>query len=239
MIGAKAYNLGVVRSLGFTAPEFVALPVDRARRDAAGSEDEGFLDGVLHQLHLGAHDKLAVRSSAVGEDGANGSLAGAYRSLLNVDQRRLSSALCEFLESNGQRNGDAAYRGSIIVQRMIAADYAGVCLTRDPRTGQGNAVIWNCGGRQRGRHGRRAVPDRLVVDRLTGDILEEDRHCAALAARRDRPGRLVQQFLTLEARFGQPLDIEWAVARPQAVYPPSAADCQAADPEHCPVGSVS
>jgi phosphohistidine swiveling domain-containing protein len=212
-IGAKAYNLGVVRSLGFTAPEFVALPADRVRRHAAGSEGEGFLDDVLHQLHLGAHDKLAVRSSAVGEDSANGSLAGAYRSLLNVDQRRLSSALCEFLKSNGQRNGDTAYRGSIIVQRMIAADYAGVCLTRDPRTGKGDAVIIELlAGGNEGVTGGGAAPDRLVVDRLTGDILEEDRHCAALEGVEIDLADLVQQFLTLEARFGQPLDIEWAVA---------------------------
>jgi hypothetical protein len=51
-----------------------------------------------------------------------------------------------------------------------------------------------------------------VVDRLTGDILEADRRCPELRQAAIDLAALVQQFLTLEARFGQPLDIEWVWA---------------------------
>jgi phosphohistidine swiveling domain-containing protein len=215
VIGAKAYNLGVVRSLGFAVPEFIALPADRARQLTESADGEGArqLAGVVKQLHLGAHDKLALRSSAADEDSANGSLAGSYRSLLNIEPRFLSSALCEFLKNNSQRNGEAGYRGAVIIQRMIAADYAGVCLTRDPRTGQRDAVILEllAGGNEALTSGE-ALPDRLVVDRLTGDILEEERRCPGLEHADIDLAGMVQHFLTLEARFGQALDIEWAVA---------------------------
>jgi phosphohistidine swiveling domain-containing protein len=212
VVGAKAYNLGVVRSLGFAVPEFVALPAARVRQLVDKADGGRQLEGVVKRLRLAPHEKLAVRSSAVNEDGANGSMAGAYRSLLNIDKAVLPSALCEFLRSNEQRNGEGDYRGSVIVQRMIAADYAGVCLTLDPRTGQGNALILEMvAGGNEDVTGGAVAPDRLVVDRLTGDILQEARHCQALEHADIDLSGLVQHFLTLEARFGKPLDIEWAV----------------------------
>jgi phosphohistidine swiveling domain-containing protein len=216
VIGAKAFNLGVVRSLGFAVPDYVVLPCDRVRQllhQPGAGGTQRFLDEVLGQINLSPGDKLAVRSSAANEDGDSGSLAGKYRSVLNIDPNFFWSALCEFLANNQQRNGEAAYRGSVIVQRMIVADCAGVCLTSDPRTGQGNAVIieWVAGGNQAVTGGV-GVPDRLVVDRLTGDIRADER-------RGEKPfplgldlAGLVRQFLTLEARFGKALDIEWAVA---------------------------
>jgi len=157
-----------------------------------------------------------LASSAGDEDSASGPGAGGDRSLLNIDKQNLAAALCEFFRNNGQRKGEGGYRGSVIVQRMIVADYAGVCLTLDPRTGQGNALILEMlAGGNEGVTGGVAVPDRLVVDRLTGDILDEQRHCAGLEHMEIDLGGMVQQFLTLEARFGKPLDIEWAVAGPK------------------------
>src|SRR5262249_47474738 len=106
LLGAKAFNLGVVRSLGFAVPDYVVLAPQEVRR--AGKR---FLDGVLARLHVAGDEKLAVRSSALHEDSEEGSQAGAYRSLLNVPGHQLSSALCEFFRCNGRRNGKAAYRG--------------------------------------------------------------------------------------------------------------------------------
>jgi pyruvate,water dikinase len=145
----------------------------------------------------------------VDEDSSHGSCAGKYRSLLHVSRTKLADAVCRFVKANHLDNG-AGYRGSIIVQRMIEADFAGVCLTREPRTGRDNALILELkqGGNQAVTAGT-GRPDRLVIDRLTGDILEETRSAAPVAF---EVIPLVQQFLTLEARFGQPLDIEWAVA---------------------------
>jgi pyruvate,water dikinase len=60
--------------------------------------------------------------------------------------------------------------------------------------------------------GGTVLPDRVVVDRLTGDILEEERRCASLRQAAIDVADLVRQFLLLEERFGKPLDIEWAVS---------------------------
>jgi phosphohistidine swiveling domain-containing protein len=210
--GAKAHNLARVRSFGFTTPEFVLLACEDALRVAgepASDASRRVVRATLAALHLSNGATLALRSSAVDEDGSHGSCAGKYRSLLHVSKTKLADAVCRFVKTNHLDNG-AGYRGSIIVQRMIEADFAGVCLTREPRTGRDHALILELktGGNQAITAGQ-VRPDRFVIDRLTGDILDEHRSSPASAGLQIHP--LVTQFLELEARFGRPLDIEWAV----------------------------
>src|SRR5262249_4649191 len=103
VIGAKAYNLGVARSLGFTVPEYVLLNYEGLRRQfdsTPGRDGLAIATWALEQIGLPPDDKLAVRSSAVGEDHEDGSLAGKYRSLLNVHRDQLAPALYEFIASN-------------------------------------------------------------------------------------------------------------------------------------------
>ena len=220
LIGAKAFNLGRVRSLGFQVPEYVVVgweDVHRVARQPRARFSRELVQRVLSELKLPQREKLAVRSSAVAEDREEGSGAGQYRSLLNIGQDRLAPAFREFIASNGNCcHGRPAYRGSVIVQRMVQADCGGVCLTRDERTGNGDAVIIELtAGTNTGVTGGTARPDRLVVDRLTGDILDEKRRSASLCLPALDVSGLVQQFLTLESRFGKPLDIEWAVVGQQ------------------------
>jgi len=167
---------------------------------------------VIKGLGLTNGDKLVVRSSAISEDRDESSCAGAFRSLLNVGKEQLAVALTDFVKSNGSTPGRAAYRGSVIVQRMIQADCAGVCLTRDGRTGNGDAVIVEMtAGGNTGVTGGTVRPDRFVVNRLTGDIVQEERRCDVLRGRWIDVTGMVQQFLKLESKFGKPLDIEWAL----------------------------
>jgi phosphohistidine swiveling domain-containing protein len=214
VIGTKAARLFQVRSLGFHVPDFEALEFD-AVRQACGDETRlaELAAAALRRLGLGAHERLAVRSSAVGEDGDEGSLAGEFTSFLHVEASRLPDALREFVARNGSGNRGHAYRGGVIVQRMLAPHYAGVCLTRDSRTGRGDAVVLEMtAGDNEAVTAGTACPDRFVVDRLTGDLLEADRRCPGLAGAAIDVTGLAQQFLTLEARFGKPMDVEWAWA---------------------------
>jgi phosphohistidine swiveling domain-containing protein len=213
-IGAKAANLGRVRALGFAVPEYVVLRhegVKRLLRRPSPGARRRLVHWVLDQLDLPAGGRLALRSSALDEDGDQGSQAGAYRSLLNVGADKLIDGLDEFVRCNAVKAGRRTYRGAIILQRMIDADCAGVCLTADHQTGRGTAMIVElvAGGNQTVTQGT-GRPDRVVVDRLTGDILE-NRRSRARAARGADLADLAQQFLTLEAQFGKPLDIEWAL----------------------------
>jgi pyruvate,water dikinase len=166
---------------------------------------------ALAALDLPEGGELAVRSSAVLEDGTGGSLAGLYESVLHVRPGELGRALGEFLAANDAR-APGPYRGSVIVQQMVAPECSGVCLTRDPRTLRGDAVIIELSsGTNTGVTGGTVRPDRIVVDRRTGDVLEDVRRTPALRGRALDVTRLVREFLTLESAFGAPLDIEWAL----------------------------
>ncbi len=216
MVGTKAYNLGLVRSLGYRVPDFVLLDHKEVRRAASRPESQfsrGLIQRTLSELGVTNGDKLAVRSSAISEDREDGSAAGKYRSLLHIPRGQLASALRDFVRSNKMGKDGAAYEGAVIVQRMVEADCGGVCLTRDSRAASRQAVIleMQAGGNE-GVTGGTMRPDRFVVDRWTGDILEEERHGVALRRRPIDVTGLVQQFLKLEAQFGEPLDIEWALS---------------------------
>jgi phosphoenolpyruvate synthase/pyruvate phosphate dikinase len=215
-VGMKAYNLGVVRALGFRTPEFVVLDFDMVRHPADSSNgvvETRAVEQAVARLGLSAGEKAAVRSSSLAEDRDGGSLAGAFHSYLHVRPERIVDTLRQFAAVNRVSKTGVPYRGGVIVQRMIDADFAGVCLTRDERTGRGDTLIleMTAGGNE-AITGGTIVPDRFVVDRLTGDILEADRRCPALRRMAPDVGGLVQEFLTLEAKFGKPLDVEWAVA---------------------------
>lgn len=213
LVGAKAHNLGLVRSRGFRVPEYVLLDFERVERAARDGGCRDLAARVLSQLRLGEGERLAIRSSSTFEDGDDRSGAGDFESILDVRSQQLADALGRFVASNKAGRSGAPYRGSVIVQRMIDADCAGVCLTRDGRAGTSDAVIveMTAGGNQ-GITGGTIRPDRVVVDRATGDILVDERRSETVRACSLDATGMVQQFLALEARFGKPLDIEWAIA---------------------------
>ena len=211
VIGSKAYNMGLVRSHGFRVPDYVLLDSQQVLRLGIRI-GKHFTERLLKELAMTQGEKLAVRSSAVSEDRDDGSCAGKYRSLLNVGQGQLCEALRDFAKSNELSRDERKYKGSVIIQKMVQANCSGVCLTRDNRTGNRDAVIieMTAGGNS-GVTAGTVRPDRLIVDRLTGDILDEERRSDALHKQAVDIGSIVRHFLTLELRFGKPLDIEWAL----------------------------
>ena len=87
---------------------------------------------VLARLRAFPHRRLALRSSAMGEDGLGASLAGHYVSRLDVanDEDSLRNAL-EAVTASLDGAGD-----QILVQRMVSdVREAGVVFSRDPRSG--------------------------------------------------------------------------------------------------------
>jgi len=94
---------------------------------------------------------LAVRSSAVGEDGHADSYAGVFESRLAVPVGGLESAVRDCLAAAfGERvlgyRTERRLQGAwppfaVIIQEMAAARVAGVAFTADPRTGEPRRII--------------------------------------------------------------------------------------------------
>jgi pyruvate,water dikinase len=124
---------------------------------------------------------FAVRSSAVGEDGASASFAGQHATILGVhDDRGLLDALRR-VHASARGVAALAYRARLgvtgvprigaVVQQLVRADVAGVLFTRNPVTGADERVIEGSWGLGESVVAGLVTPDRARVTRA-GAILE-------------------------------------------------------------------
>ena len=187
------------------------LPADVLEAlDAAGGE-------------LPAQARLAVRSSAVGEDGAAASFAGQFDSVLHVDSvealRRAvrvcwasywsERSLCYRAARNARLGGMA-----VVLQRQVSARVSGVLFTRAPAGTPGAAgedlVIECCPGLADRLVSGQADPERLVVPRAdataTGSVPSTGGLLSAADVR-----ALTDVALRLERELGAPQDVEWSI----------------------------
>lgn len=213
--GGKARGLDKLVREGFNvAPGFVLIGV-------IGDDD---LENVASYFLKSGLGKVAVRSSATAEDGADFSYAGQFKTFLNIDNvENFKDAVSECIKSlsdgpgksYSDKFGKTTNMGmSIVVQKMVNADYAGVCFTADPNNadnllveaveGLGEALV--SGTAMAARY---SVPHKitLAVDKegfaalnsenglLTTEILQE----------------VCIQAMQMQKIFNMPLDTEWAV----------------------------
>jgi len=154
VFGGKATQLGAAVRSGLPVPPGYALSADAVeavvkRVPTAIAE----LDTVSDELGL-----MAVRSSALDEDSADASFAGAHLSVLAVSGGEAAVAAVEAVYESGLLAGAQGYREklglelssrmAVVIQALIDADVAGVLFTRHPVTGADERVIeasWGLG----------------------------------------------------------------------------------------------
>jgi pyruvate,water dikinase len=178
LFGSKAVGLGEALRDGLPVPPGVALagPVV----EAIASRDEDAIRQVAESVRP-LDGRLAVRSSAADEDGADASFAGQHLTLLNVTgAAELTSALSEIWWS---ANSDSAitYRQrvglftrpsvGVVIQVLVEPDTAGVMFTQNPITGADERVIEASWGLGEAVVAGRVIPDHYRVDRA-GNVLE-------------------------------------------------------------------
>lgn len=190
-LGGKATALSELVKAGLRVPEFGVI--------TAESEP---VAGLIEQLGF----PLAVRSSAAVEDGEHCSFAGQFASFLNLrsidevqaavrkcfDSARSSPAI---VHCRLQGGNVASPRMSVIVQRMVEPQLAGVAFTVCPNTGAERVVVEACEG----------LGDQLLQGRaspLPADHPLLAKHLPQI----DAACRQIQRH------FGRPQDIEFAVA---------------------------
>jgi pyruvate, water dikinase len=155
VFGSKAVGLGEALRAGLPVPPGFAL-AGALVEDVASADEAAIARVNASVAPLGW--PVAVRSSAVDEDGADASFAGQHVTLLNIASfEGLKTALREIWWS---ANSDSAitYRKrvglftrpsvAVVVQALLSPESAGVMFTRNPITGADERMIeasWGLG----------------------------------------------------------------------------------------------
>ena len=178
IFGSKAVGLGDAIRDGLPVPPGVALagPVV----EAVAGEDAATIERVLSAIR-DLRTPLAVRSSAVDEDGADASFAGQHLTLLNVPTiEDVPSAVRQIWWS---ANSDSAitYRQrvglftrpsvGVVVQSLLASDTAGVMFTKNPVNEADERVVEAAWGLGEAVVAGRVIPDSFRIA-PSGEVLE-------------------------------------------------------------------
>ena len=199
VFGSKAVGLGQAVRDGLPVPPGVALsgPIVEA---VAGGDESAIKKVAKSARPLGG--PLAVRSSAMDEDGADASFAGQHLTLLGVrSAEELAAALSEIWWS---ANSDSAitYRQrvglftrpsvGVVVQALLDPDTAGVMFTQNPITGAEEQVIEASWGLGEAVVAGRVIPDHYRVDR-SGEVLERTPGLKRVAIRSVPDGGTIEE----------------------------------------------
>ena len=212
--GAKAASLGRLLRAGFDVPAGFVID-DPIGDDSWGREIESAL------LDLGS-GSFAVRSSAFGEDGGQASFAGQLTTALGatttpevvkaVHRTARSGAGPEVMAYSARTGQAAGTVVPVLVQVMVEPQAAGVLFTRHPVSGADQVVIEATGG----------LGDKVVDGTVTPQTWTVEGGAVTGPGLAEAPVLTKAQVLALgrigrriEAMFGVPQDIEWAVAGPK------------------------
>lgn len=204
VFGSKAVGLGDATRGGLPVPPGFALSGPVVEAVASGEGDA--IAQVADCLNA-LTGPFAVRSSAVGEDGADASFAGQHITILNVSTADdLTGALCEIWWS---ANSDSAitYRQrnnlfvrpsvGVVVQALLDPEVAGVMFTKNPINGADERMIEAAWGLGEAVVAGLVIPDNFRVSR-SGEILARNPGMKKIAIRRAPDGGTVEQEVAAE-----------------------------------------
>ena len=184
-------------------------------------------------------DTVAVRSSATAEDLETASFAGQQDTFLNVQNDEIIDALkacwaslwseraIAYRQTQGISNEGLAM--AVVVQEMCQADVSGVLFTVSPFDENVSIIESNWGLGESVVSGE-ITPDSFQISRKTGEVLEKtvaskremitesgvsevsssQQNIASLTDEQIK--QLTQLGIQVETLYGQPMDIEWALA---------------------------
>src|SRR3954469_9812308 len=199
LYGSKAVGLGQAARAGLPFPPGVA--VSGAVVEAIAAGDAAAIEAIGELVRpLGG--PLAVRSSAVDEDGAEASFAGQHLTLLNVPSADSVAAALREVWWSANSDSAISYRQrvglftrptvGVVVQVLLDPECAGVMFTRNPINGADERVIEASWGLGEAVVAGLVIPDSFRLAR-SGEVLERTPGMKKIAIRRAADGGTVEE----------------------------------------------
>jgi pyruvate, water dikinase len=238
--GGKGASLAAMTALGLPVPPGFVVPswvlersVDAARvRELAAAGEHAAAEAVVREAAppraavLAAYAEIgeglvAVRSSACAEDSEAASYAGQQETFLNVFGgaevcRNIVECWASFFSERAlfyraQKGSLDDLRMAVVVQQMVEPKKSGVLFTVDPvQRRRDQMIIEAVYGLGEQVVSGQVTPDHYVVDRAGALKREHVPNGGVLDTAELR--ELAELGCSLEARFGAPQDVEWAIA---------------------------
>ena len=217
--GGKAYGLARLVGMGLSVPPAFVV------RNASSKDFPHDLDRRYQDLGEGL---VAVRSSALGEDGDDASFAGQYDTVLNVEgvtelrqaiQRCVASSSNERAKSyQREQAGVDVMNMNVVVQAMVNARAAGVVFTADPVSARRDMLVIDAvAGLGEALVSGEATPDHYGVH-SDGSIVRRQLTATEPVLSDQEVALIAEQARAAVAHEGHPLDLEWAIDQDGGLY---------------------
>lgn len=208
-VGGKALNLAKLQRFGFNVPNgFVLVDFD-------ATQSKKIFD-MFERLKL---KTVAVRSSAICEDGSATSFAGQFETILFVKKSNLIAAIETCFSSNKNENAvfyakqnnilEEDTKVSVVVQTMIKSEISGVIFTTNP-VSEDDEILIECilGVGEKLVQGE-ITPSQIRLDKATGKVIS---YLGEKLIDEKQITELYQMGMGIEKAFGSAQDIEFAFA---------------------------
>ena len=211
-VGGKAAGLAELIAMGLNVPAgFVIINAQAAV----------FPDDLAERYASLGGGNVAVRSSAIGEDGEDASFAGQYETILNVEgEQALKRAIKSCVDSlrndraqiyNAQQAHLDQPRMCVVVQVMVDAVSAGVLFSADPVSGRHDRMVIDAvAGLGEALVSGEVTPDHYELD-STGNLLHQLVEGEAAILDPSQISELAKGARLAVTRHGNHLDMEWAI----------------------------
>ena len=210
--GGKAAGLAQLRRLG------LPVPVGFVIADATEWVSIDDVGECFSRMAAVGAVPVAVRSSAVGEDGDDQSFAGQYDTVLGVNSVDDFAAAVQRCAASVRSRRAAAYSGQptatmhLVVQQMVDARAAGVVFTADPATGRRDlTVIDAVAGLGEALVDGTASSDHIVLNSDGNPAVRDVGEVPVLSP--DEVADIRSGALRAAQHWGRPMDLEWAIDR--------------------------
>ena len=233
IVGAKAATLSRLAGR-FRVPAGFCLDASVFDRLGAAQEGDAAALAALRALVAQGHAELrqrtgrddpavAVRSSAIGEDGAETSFAGQHETILGVrgPDAIADAVLACWRSASSDRavayrkehSISAAPRVGVLVQELVPADAAAIVFSADPVTAdRGTIVIDACVGLGEQIASGTVTPDTYAVRKADLAILKRTIVNERAVLGDEQVREVARLAHALEAESGAPVDVECAFA---------------------------
>lgn len=175
-VGGKAYALGEMIRANFNVPNGFVLSADIFTRMTPAIKDS-----LLEQFDALDAPLVAVRSSAINEDGANDTWAGQLETFLNCRRDNVlpkieacwKSAKSSRAQSYAKQRNITSAKIAVIVQEMIQSEVSGVSFSVHPISNDKTQMIIEAGfGLGEAIVSGQITPDSYIVNKATKQIID-------------------------------------------------------------------